>query len=615
VTKSDGLIVVGHRALPWVVGPAVLILRARHVEIVPPSRCPGLLEITSIAAVRLRPGLHIGTVFDLLQGLAITVGLATFIALAFRTTQRMTVAVATGLAVGVSPLFAPNLAPGSDAAAFAVCAAGAVAGDALTGQRRRRAGVYLGAGAILLAASIVPSWSMLAALGAGMIVWVSVLRVGFAARLWAAGATAAGVLALTFAVLGLSPPNALSGSPSVRTIAPCLLPLQPGTAAHARAAIASVGECGPFALALLVLGVFVEVRRSGWKSIALVAIGTGCLMLAAIGVADSHVASAPVAVAVWRLIAIGLAEVVGSAAAVPGRHAAASALLCLMPVLQVARIGMDERDDWQRPQGHERVTLPHIAAMLNVVAANARLVEEDATVDVLLRAAVFGGRRARKPFMVIRDDPDVVRQAMEVGAVYAFPHSQVELSQRGFSIEPVAVTISQSDRRRQTIEGLAAVTALRPCQIVGDSWRDLEGGAGSGWLSLAADAEWVRGPVTIYLGGSTAAEPRPDGWPPRTIPGFQFSVFDQSREDRSEQLRSRARHDGVPEGHAVMTAPFVQVITLQRTPRAPLALAVALGAPFPIGLARLERPGAEAGHLMLCDAPATSIRPLGVRVE
>ncbi len=615
MSKSDGLIVVGHRVLPWVVGPAVLVLRARHVEIVPPSRCPGLLEIASIAAVRLRLDLHIGTVFDLLQGLAMTVGLATFVALAFRATQRMTVAVATGLAVGVSPLFASSLAPGSDAAAFAVCAAGAVAADALITDRRRRPGAYLGVGAILLAASIVPSWSTPAALGAGTIVWVAVPRVDFAARVGAAGATAVGVLGLTFAALGLSPPNALSGSPSVRTIPPCMLPLQTGTAAHARAAIASLGEWGPFALALGALGVFVELRRSGWKSIALVAIGTGCLMLAAIGVADSHVASAPVAVAVWRLIAIGLAEVVDFAGTVRVGQAAAGALVCLMPVLQVARIGMDERDDWQRPQGHERGTLRHLTAMLNVVAANARLVEDDATIDVLLRAAVFGGRRASKPFMVIRDDPDLVRRAMALGTVYAFPHGQLDLSQRGFSIEPVAVPIYRSGRRRQTIDGLAAVTALRPCQIVGNSWRDLAGASGGGRLSMAADAEWVRGPVTIYLGGSSAAEPRPDGWPPRTTPGFQFSVFDQSRADGSEQLRSRARHEGVPEGHAVMTAPFVQVLTLERTPRAPLALAVALGAPFPIGLARLERPGVEAGHFTLCDAPALSIRPLGVRVE
>jgi hypothetical protein len=204
---------------------------------------------------------------------------------------------------------------------------------------------------------------------------------------------------------------------------------------------------------------------------------------------------------------------------------------------------------------------------------------------------------------------------MALGPVYAFPHSQLDLSQRGFSMEPVAVPIHRSGRRRQTIDGLAAVTALRPCQIVGTSWRDLEGASRGGRLSIAADAEWVRGPVTIYLGGSTAAEPRPDGWPPRTTAGFQFSFFDQSREDQPVQLRSRARHDGVPEGHAVMAAPFVQVITLQRTRRAPLALAVALGAPFPIGLARLERPGAEAGHLTLCDAPAMSIRPLRLRVD
>ena len=128
---------------------------------------------------------------------------------------------------------------------------------------------------------------------------------------------------------------------------------------------------------------------------------------------------------------------------------------------------------------------------------------------------------------------------------------------------------------------------------------------------MAADSETARGPMTIYLGGAMAAQPLPDGWPPRTTRGFVFGVFDQRDGKRSDRLTAEARTVGLPIGHAALAEPFVVRLTLHRTPRAPLALAVALGASFPFGVARLEQDSADRGQLTVCDAPRVEIRPLG----
>jgi len=112
-----------------------------------------------------------------------------------------------------------------------------------------------------------------------------------------------------------------------------------------------------------------------------------------------------------------------------------------------------------------------------------------------------------------------------------------------------------------------------------------------------------------------AAQPVPDGWPPRTTRGFVFGLFDQRDGRRSDRLMAEARGVGLPTGHAALAAPFVVRLTLHRTPRAPLALAVALGASFPFGAARLEQASADAGQLTVCGAPAIEVIPLGTHQE
>src|SRR5262245_4890007 len=119
------MIRIGRRALPWLVGPVVLLVRGPF-ELAPPNRCPGLLELVSIAAVRTWPDLAIGVLFAFLRTASIVAGLAAFTELAARSTRNSAVACAVGLAIGLSPLFVNALAPPWEPAAFAACATVAV---------------------------------------------------------------------------------------------------------------------------------------------------------------------------------------------------------------------------------------------------------------------------------------------------------------------------------------------------------------------------------------------------------------------------------------------------------------------------------------------------------
>src|SRR5262245_48611189 len=110
ITASQ-LRVAGRRALPWLVGPAALMLRGGPIEMTLPSRCPGLLELISVSAVPLAPDLAVGPVLGGLQPMVTPAALAGFVELARRSVRSICMASAAGLAVGLSPLFARALAP------------------------------------------------------------------------------------------------------------------------------------------------------------------------------------------------------------------------------------------------------------------------------------------------------------------------------------------------------------------------------------------------------------------------------------------------------------------------------------------------------------------------
>ena len=528
---------VGRRVVPWVVGPLALMMRGRPFELASPSACPGLLELMSIASVRYDPDLGIGPVFMVLRAAAIVVGLGLFVELAFRRTRHMGLAAATGLAVGLSPLFPATLSPPWEAAAFAVCAAGALLfGPGLDWRTRSpRVFVLFSLCLFLVAALLVPPWLVLAAAGTFLTVGAAVPRLGRSGRWVAGGVAAAGLAVLAITILGLSRPGVLVGLSSWRALASCTLPWP--SPARTLASASTIGwALGPFAIALAVLGLFGEVQHAGWRRSALAAaVGIMGLGLAASAGLSPHTALAPSSVGLWWLAASGLRELVTAIGRKPVLQLASALVLVLLPTLEASRLRAEERDDWVRPRGHEKTTLRHMRAVLSQVSSSAVFVEEDSTTDVLLRAALAGRRRTSRSLTIVPPRSEVVRRALESGAVYAFPRQQENLSQRGFAIEPLAVTVFSRDNVAEKIGGVATIVTTRRCQVIGTAWVDLGDAGAQGRIALAADSDTARGPVTIYLGGAMAAQPLPDGWPERTTRGFLFGVFDQRE---GKRLRS-----------------------------------------------------------------------------
>src|SRR5262249_29363547 len=249
----------------------------------------------------------------------------------------------------------------------------------------------------------------------------------------------------------------------------------------------------------------------------------------------------------------------------------------------------------------------HVVAMLNVVPSNAAFAEEDATIDLLMRAAVFGGRRSGKPFAIVPRRRDAIAQALKQGPVYAFPRGQADLSQRGFAIEPVARIGRVRDESEKTVGGLAEITGTRPCQVIGDQWVDLGNIGAAGRIAMSGDSESAYGPIVLYLGGSMEGEPHPDGWSLRTTRGFRSTVFDRQTEAHASRLEAEARLLE-PSARPVFAEPYVTRLTLHRTRRAPLTLGILLGASRPLGVAKGEYFGPAVGSfLTICAAPPVKI--------
>ncbi len=603
-STSVRLIGIWRSAVPWLVGPAALLVQGRLSELASPSRCPGLLDIASILALRVRPDLTVGALFSTLHAFFVIIGLSAFVGLARRASCSLAVAAATGLAIGLSPMFPRTLSPPWEASAFAVCALAAF-------LLARKSSRVLSAVGIWLAAVLVPAWTIPAVIGAGVTFAMAVPQ---RSRTWrlVVGTAVPLVCVLSVHLIFFEFRRLEAGALSFPW--PALL----SCAFPAWRPVGLTGlfgrVFGPFALALAALGLFVVAQKAGWRRFVAIA-AAALAVLAFVGgtVTNPQVALAPYLVGTWVFVAVGLQQIV-AVGQTPVRRLAVALLIVLLPTLQVSRLRADERDDRVRPLGHESTALGQIVAILNVVPSNATFAEEDSSIDVLLRAAVFGGRREAKPFTVVPRRRDVLAHALERGPVFAFPRGQEDLSLRGFAIESVARIGRGRDGAAETIEGLAAVTGIRSCQAIGDSWSDLDALGASGRIALSGDSEAAYGPIVVYLGGPARGEPRSDEWPPRSTMGFRWTAFDRRTDANRERLEAEARAIGLSE-HPVFAESFVTRLTLHRTPRAPLTLAVLLGASFPASVGKGLYPGPGAAHLTICEAPPVRIESFELKTQ
>jgi hypothetical protein len=124
-----------------------------------------------------------------------------------------------------------------------------------------------------------------------------------------------------------------------------------------------------------------------------------------------------------------------------------------------------------------------IRGVLNLLPPGSTIVEEDASVDLLLRAAYFAGRQSTRLLAVIPLSRRSVLDALNAGPVFAFPAGQHDLALRGFGLEPVMTATRIAGR------GIAAVSGPRACVELGKTCVDLDGVGTYGRVALVADSD------------------------------------------------------------------------------------------------------------------------------
>jgi hypothetical protein len=601
-------IAIGRWALPWLIGPGVALLRARPLELLPPTRCPGLLEVSASLAFRAAPDVAAATVFGVMTVVCLSAGLALFVLLARRADIGTTAAAAAALGVGLGPMLPSALAPPTAAAAVAVCAgAGLLVCGALHRRRAVRHTLLVSAPTCAIAGLLVPSWIFGLALGCGATVLV---RNRGSARGWIGALVGASAVAGgAVAVLTLAPFESLSGGSTGERVAACVLPsLSVGRLPQAIAAVSS--SVGPFVLALALLGAYQTLRsRRRWTRFLPVAVLAGLFGLSAAALPPDLLAT-PCAIALWFLAAAGLQTILETRPHTAPYRVAGALLLVAVPVLQATRSGAEERDDRMRPIGHESATLRKVTAFISNASPGAAFVEEDASFDALLRAALLPSRRPSRRVSVVPQDPERVRATLAAQPVQVFPLARTYLTLRGFSAAPHPVSV-RIGHDLVKMGGMALLTGSKPCQVVTEHWLDLPDGFPAGRVALVASAEVAHGPISLVLGGTMNLQASPDGWPPRATRGFRMTSFDTRSPRSATQLRQQARDLGWPDRDPIFDLPIVLDLALHRTPRAPLALPITISGPFQLAASsRLSTPN-DGGTLSLCDADPATVAPFG----
>jgi hypothetical protein len=587
----DRVVQFARRAVLWTVGPVALLLRGPAIELAPPARCAGGLDLISILVFRAWPGLHVSPVFSTLQVVSVVLAFGLFAELAYRASGSMLIAGTLAATLGIGQPFVNSLAPPWAAAAFGACAASALAVHAclseLPGSVRARRLLVWTCVVLVATAALVPAWAATCAL----LVFATMQRRVAAQPRARTLSLIAPVIVVGAAVVIARAVNQAGSAPQWTT---CIWSASASKGLTRARQVADM--IGPIVMALGALGAYVAALRAGFRRTTIVFAFLALATAAASGGWPDGVVLAPVVVATWSLAAIGMREM---RARVPGPHASVTvALLATVPLLQLSRASArgDDRNDLL---GHDRVSLAQMRKLLNLVPAGATIVEEDATVDLMLRAAAFGGR-VPKPLAIPSRERKDIASALATGPLYAFPLGQRELSQRGFVVDPIP-GLPPSDSR-----GLAMISGYRACVELGKAWTDLGTLGMHGRVALVADSDASVGPVVVYFDGATGYTPGPDGWPPRAMPGFGLRMFDRGDQSQAALMDAEATTAGLVTD-PVFAAPHVARLTLFRVAGAPLALPIVLGPARGHGVGKLSAESADALPLVVCDAPRVAI--------
>jgi hypothetical protein len=594
-TTEQRRVPLASHALFWMIGPIVLALRGSLVQLAAPLPCAGALDLAAISILRAFPELTAGRLVSVMQIACVTLALGFFAELAFRATGNRVIAVLAGLALGASRPFVAVFALPSSAAVLGATAAASLAALALL-RRPTRGRTAIAIFALLVAASIVPPLSLAFAAVTVLLMMNTLSTISRSFRLGRALLASAIVIVLPLLVV-----RAVNVNPNGSTGAwfACMEAPQSGTAVGL-AAGSVMDIAGPLILALAVFGAYRSALRTTWKPVAF---GEALLAYAvALSLGQRWPAAmllAPLVIAIWISASVGMLELVRVATDRP-TVVLACGLVAAVPILQVTHVRADERDDVTPTNSQERASLSQIRTILNLIPPHSTFVAEDASVDLLLRAAVFG-RRTTKPFAIVPRTREAVLAATTRGQVFAFPAGERELALRGFAFEPVPDPTSP---RSRTLRGVAAISATRACVALTHTWSDLDGIGAHGRIALSADSDAANGPAIVYFEGESGYTPGPDGWPPRVVWGFDLRMFPRRTPQEADRIEAEAAEAGL-RGHPAFASAYVARLTLYRTPHAPLTLPIILGPPRAHGVGRLR--DADALPLTLCDAPNVDI--------
>ena len=510
---------------------------------------------------------------------------------------------AAGAALAATSIFTPVLAPPGALGLLVAALALIAVVRTVEHEKPSRAAFVAAMIGLAVTAALAPPVALLMAATASVTVWLTLRHTTTARRAGLAAAAAIGVgvapLVVAFALPDMPMFDAANTSRAM-----CMLP-SPGdlsVQAWMHAAAGAFANVGPFAVSVAALGAFgargMLKDRRAWPAIALAT----CPLVVPFrtNVDLSLAVMAPAIVGFWCLVAVGLNEIVAATRRGVLGGIAAAIFVTAVPILEAGAL-RDPVVPRDLPFGHEALSHASFARLVRVLPSGARLVEEDAITDVLLRSAAKTASVASKRIVMVERTSEAVSRAVRSGEVFAMPRAEAGLRTTGLRFADSGLPAG----------GLSRVAAGGACGAVTSTWTPVPGLSSSDRLALVADRADVYGPIVVYLASDRPFAPQLVDWPDPARRGYFVSVYDTSVARDRERLAEDVAIDKAPRTDPAIAAPIVTRFELWRVPGAPLQLVVGLNRPPLAALTRTVRGTAEWG-LRVCpafDHPVTRLEP------